>query len=215
MTKRNCARMCVTECVKNTREPKRKKKKGKGKGRISKKKCGLQVSDQRVSNKGDVPSSSEGSSGQRLTCPWGPRALPHGTSPNVSAQACASGRHPRLMPPRSHSSAATPRVLYVSDSLRPLSQLPTYDSENQPARCGSLVSYGPAQERARKACPQRNVRHHRWSRQMRRKPFDHGGAPLRPQPSAEEGNSRARRGNVNSHRARMHRRLRDSHRTSS
>ena len=164
------------------------------------------------------PPAAKAHSEKRVIRPWGPRALLpqlHGTSPSVSAQVCASGRHPRLMPPRSRSSATASPVLHVSDVLQPSSQLPTYGSESQPARCGSRVSSRLAQAKARGACPLRIVRHRRWLRQTRQKPFDHDDAPPRLQRGARASNVRARRGIVNSHWARNRRRLRGSRQTSS
>ena len=162
------------------------------------------------------PPAAKAHSEKLVIRPWGPRELlPHGTSPSVSAQVCASGRHQRLKPPRSRLSAMASPVLHVSDALRPLSQLPTYDSESLPAQCGSRVSSRLAQARARGACPLRIVCRHRWSRRTRQKPFDHGDAPPRPQRGARAGNVQARRGNVNSHWALIHHRLRGSRQTSS
>jgi len=100
----------------------------------------VQVSKQRMWNKGGVPSSSEGYKA-RLMRPWCSRVPSHGTLLTVSAQVCASGRHPRPMPLRLRFDLVARRVPRVSGgALQPSSQLPTFDSENLQEQCGSELS---------------------------------------------------------------------------
>ena len=73
--------------------------------------------------------------------PWNSRVLSHGTLLwSVSAQVCASGRHPRQTPLRSYFDLAVLQVPFVSGALQPSSQLPTFYSESQQERCGSVLS---------------------------------------------------------------------------
>lgn len=72
--------------------------------------------------------------------PWYSRVPSHGTLWSVSAQVCASGRHPHQTPLRSYFDLAAFQVPFVSGALQPSSQLPTFYSESQQERCGSELS---------------------------------------------------------------------------